>query len=100
MNGFCMPVTSKLNEPPAPIGDVSSLAGLDESLRYAVPTSGKPAAATPVTMFVAAAEKPPPDPPLPQPASIRPIADKQMTIKPVSFFFTFPPSFCGYAFSA
>jgi hypothetical protein len=94
-----MPVTSKLNEPLLPIGVVSTLAGLDESLRCAVPTIGKPAAATPVTVLVATVgvvgseDKPPPEPPLPQPASIRLIVDKHITIKPISFFFIFSPFF-------
>jgi hypothetical protein len=34
-----------------------------------------------------------PVPPLPQPASIRVIADKQVISRLVSFFFTFPPWF-------
>jgi hypothetical protein len=105
MNGACIPATSKLNEPLLAIGAVNSLAGVDESLRYAVPTSGKPAAATPDTVLVAAVgvegveENPPPEPPLPQPASIRLIADKHMTIKPVNFFFIFSP-FLRIRFSA
>src|SRR5689334_1661879 len=66
MNGGVRPAVLKVKEPSPAVEVVSSAGDCEESLRYTMPATGAPVAATPVTELTAAGPLAPPPPPHPE----------------------------------